>query len=46
MARDPEQMKKLEDEIAADPMAMKIVMHHAVMQAVSPDKMMGPGDKK
>jgi hypothetical protein len=50
MSRDPEQMKKLEQEIVADPVAMKVVMHRAIILSSMPDKMpdktMQASDKK
>jgi hypothetical protein len=44
MAKDPEQMKKLQDEIAADPASMKMVMHES-MQMSKPMGMMPDAGK-
>ena len=42
MAEDPEEMKKLKEEIMSDPKQMKEVIHHAMMMDMMMDKM---GDK-
>ena len=41
MAKDPEQMKKMEDEITSDSKEMKEVVHHAMMMEMMHDKMSG-----
>jgi hypothetical protein len=52
MAHDPDQMKKMQDDVMADPAAMKMVVHHAMEMATMQDKMtdnggqMMSGDKK
>jgi hypothetical protein len=43
MAADPEQMKKMQQEVSADPAAMKMVEHKAMMMATMKDKMTGTG---
>jgi hypothetical protein len=48
MAADPDQMKKMEADIMADPMAMKMVVHESMKMAMTHDKMggmMGDGKK-
>ena len=46
MAKDPEMMKKMEDEITADPEAMKHVDHSAMMMAMHGDTKMGKMSKQ
>ncbi len=42
-ATDPTKMKAIMDQVMADPMAMKMVMHHAAMMAMMQDKAGGMG---
>ena len=45
MVQDPEQMKKMEEQIEQDPEAMTIVTHRAAMMSMMKDKMGDMGGK-